>query len=64
MRKENAGARGRLLNCSDYPSVIVEGGFLSNAQDEALLVSEEYQKKLAQAIANGALLFLSSVVSG
>ncbi len=53
-----------VLNCSDYPSVIVEGGFLSNAQDEALLVSEEYQKKLAQAIANGALLFLSSVVSG
>lgn len=53
-----------LLNCSDYPSVIVEGGFLSNEQDEALLITQEFQKKLAQAIANGALLFLSSVVSG
>ena len=53
-----------ILNCSDYPSVIVEGGFLSNAQDEALLVTRGYQKKLAAAIARGALAFLASAASG
>ncbi len=53
-----------ILNCSEYPSVIVEGGFLSNREDEALLVSAEYQKKLAKTIAEGALKFLSSAASG
>ncbi len=53
-----------LLNCSDYPSVIVEGGFLSNAEDERLLVSEEYQRKLAEAIAEGALAFLAATANG
>lgn len=49
-----------VLNCSDYPSVIVECGFLSNAEDEALLVTAEYQQKVAAAIAAGAVAFLSS----
>ncbi len=53
-----------LLNCSDYPSIIVEGGFLSNEEDEKLLISEEYQKKLAAAICEGALTFLSSTAIG
>ncbi|MDE7158319.1 MAG: N-acetylmuramoyl-L-alanine amidase, partial [Clostridiales bacterium] len=30
-----------ILNCNDYPTVIVECGFLSNTEDEALLLSEE-----------------------
>lgn len=47
-----------MLNCTDYPSVIVECGFLSNAEDEALLVTEEYQKKISAAILSGALAFL------
>ncbi len=53
-----------VLNCSDYPSVIVEGGFLSNAEDEALLTNPHYQKKLAQAICEGALSFLASAANG
>ena len=48
-----------VLNCSDYPSVIVECGFLSNAEDEALLISEDYQKKVASVIAQGALSYLA-----
>ncbi len=52
-----------ILKCSEYPSVIVEGGFLSNPEDEALLSSEEYQKKLCAAIAEGALAFLASAAS-
>lgn len=49
-----------VLNCSDYPSVIVECGFLSNAEDEALLVSADYQKKVAKTIAAGAVAYLAS----
>ena len=42
-----------ILNCSAYPSAIVECGFLSNAEDEKLLLSEDYRKKLVKAIADG-----------
>ena len=48
-----------MLNCSDVPSVIVECGFLSNPEDEALLLTEEYRGKIAAAIASGVLSFLS-----
>lgn len=48
-----------MLNCSEFPSVIVECGFLSNPQDEALLVTESYQKKIVAAITAGALSFLA-----
>lgn len=49
-----------MLNCNELPAVIVECGFLSNAEDEKLLLSEAYQKKLAAAIKNGALAYLSA----
>ena len=51
IRKAMAGdyyvLRGRL------PSVLVECGFLSNAEEEKLLLSPQYQQRIAQAIANG-----------
>jgi N-acetylmuramoyl-L-alanine amidase len=47
-----------IVNCSDYPSVIVECGFLSNASDEQLLITDEYQQKLAYHIALGIMKFL------
>lgn len=53
-----------VLNCSDYPSVIVECGFLSNAEDEGLLVTEDYQRKIAAAVTEGALTFLASAAAG
>ncbi len=53
-----------VLNCSDYASVIVECGFLSNAEDEALLTSETYQKRLASVIKDGALAYLSAGANG
>ncbi len=49
-----------VLNCSESPAVIVECGFLSNAEDEALLISPEYQKKIAKVIVQGTVEFLSS----
>lgn len=35
------------------PSVLVECGFLSNAEEERLLLSEDYQRRIAQAVAQG-----------
>lgn len=49
-----------ILNCNEYPAVIVECGFLSNSEDEALLLSEAYQRKIAETIVSGAMGYLSS----
>ena len=38
---------------SRIPSALVECGFLSNAREEALLVSQEYQKRIGIALAKG-----------
>ena len=48
-----------MLNCTEYPSVIVECGFLSNAADERLLLTEEYRKEVALAIFKGVLAFFA-----
>lgn len=47
-----------ILNCSNYPSVIAECGFLSNPEDEALLITEEYQESIAYAIFKGIVGYL------
>ena len=52
-----------ILNCNPFPAVIVECGFLSNAEDEALLLSTEYQKKLVESIVLGSIEFLTSSAS-
>ena len=52
-----------VLNCSDYASVIVECGFLSNAEDEAMLVTEGYRQRLAETICAGTLAFLAAASS-
>lgn len=46
-----------MLKCTDSPSVIVECGFLTNAEDEKLLSDPEYQKKIAYAIFKGAVSY-------
>lgn len=48
-----------MLKCTQSPSVIVECGFLSNAEDEKLLITAEYQKALAYAIFKGAVAYYS-----
>ncbi|MBQ8178258.1 MAG: N-acetylmuramoyl-L-alanine amidase [Clostridia bacterium] len=52
-----------ILNCSSYPSCIVECGFLSNEEDEKLLLSEEYRQKLTKTIANGVYAYLTERAS-
>ena len=43
----------------DLPSVLVEGGFLSNSEEEKLLLDGNYQQKLAAAIASGIAEFVA-----
>ena len=46
-----------ILNCTSLPGILVEFGFLSNAEEEALLVREDYRKRMCDAVAMGILNF-------
>jgi len=48
-----------LLKHSPLPTVIVECGFLSNPEEEQLLLTEEYQHKISWAIHLGILQYLN-----
>ena len=64
---QEQGAKNRKIQTGDYfmldccvcPSVIVECGFLSNADDEKLLINEGWQKRLAQSLAAGVVAYFS-----
>ncbi len=47
-----------LLRKTEVPTVIVECGFLSNQEEAALLSTEEYQNRTAEAICKGILAYL------
>lgn len=49
-----------MLKCTYAPSVIVECGFLSNAEDEKLLTTPEYQEKIVDCIYKGIVKFLQT----
>lgn len=59
--KKNTALAGDyyMLKCTENPSVIVECGFLSNAEDDKLLNDESYQKAIAYAIFKGAVAYYS-----
>lgn len=46
-----------VLRENDCPSILVETGYLSNAEEEALLATDAYQMKIAQGILNGLQAF-------
>lgn len=48
-----------VLRENNCPSILVEAGFLSNAEEEALLASPEYINKLAVGIYQGLLQYVS-----
>ncbi len=64
---KTAGAKAReakageyfMLQCTPYPTVIVECGFLSNGADEKLLCSDGWKNRLAEQIGAGVLAYLS-----
>lgn len=48
-----------ICDCSPYPSVIIECGFLSNVEDERLLSEKEYRRKIAYLIYEGAAEYVA-----
>lgn len=57
---KKSGTEIYLLYHSKTPSVMVECGFLSNAEESAKLKTNEYQNKIAFFIASGILNYLKS----
>ncbi len=48
-----------ILNCTNIPAVIIECGFLSNYEEEKLLLSSEYKDKVCYSILCGVLKYLN-----
>ena len=48
-----------VLNCTEKAGILVECGFLSNAEEEVLLQQEDYQEKFCYAILYGILTYFS-----
>lgn len=59
-RQAKANDTYYLLKKTKETTVIVECGFLSNQKEADLLVTEEYQEKIASSVANGIRKYLSS----
>jgi N-acetylmuramoyl-L-alanine amidase len=64
VRRTSASSRGikkgnhlYVIRESTMPAVLVEGGFISNAEERQLLKSREYQEKIARGIADGVDLY-------
>ncbi len=49
-----------ILKCTDIPIVLCECGYLSNATDETLLITDSYQEKVAYCIYKGVVSFLNA----
>jgi N-acetylmuramoyl-L-alanine amidase len=49
-----------IIKCTEYTSCIVECGFLSNKEDEKLLLSSAYQAELVYEITNGIIVYLNT----
>lgn len=52
-----------VLKSPDIPSILVETGFISNANEEVRLNSEKYQNELAHALYNGVQAYLKKYSS-
>lgn len=57
---KTAGKEIFLLKNAWVPAVIVECGFISNRQERELLVTDDYQKQLALAIAAGLMNYVNT----
>jgi len=54
--KTSASGDYYILNCTDYTSVLVECGYLSNIEEEQKLIKTEYREKLMHSVYVGILL--------
>ncbi len=49
-----------ILNCSYYTAVLIECGFLSNAEEERLLNTVDYRNKVVNAISSALMLYFGN----
>lgn len=56
-----AGSEIFILDQAKVPAVIVECGFLSNPDERKLLLTEDYQSKMAYSIAMGVLEYIETI---
>lgn len=47
-----------ILSCTQTPSVLIECGFLSNKEEEQLLLTNDYREKLCYSILCGSIMYL------
>ncbi len=59
-RKEKQARELYLMDRSSHPAILVECGFLSNPQEEALLRQQDYQQRLCCVIASAVSRFLNA----
>ena len=59
LRAANPGDYFVVRECA-CPAVLIECGFLTNAEDEKLLMDAAYQQKLAAGITQGVLAYLDA----
>ena len=60
-REAKANESYYMLKKTQCPLVIVECGFLSNIKEADLLITEEYQQKMTEAIAAGIKQYLDKL---
>jgi N-acetylmuramoyl-L-alanine amidase len=53
----------RVLTAPEVPSVLIELGFLSNAQDEKLLISSTWQRRMAAGIADAVESYFANQIA-
>ncbi|WP_237714801.1 MULTISPECIES: N-acetylmuramoyl-L-alanine amidase family protein [Pelosinus] len=51
-------ARFYVLKYTDAPAILIETGFISNPEEEALLATDAYQQQVAQVIIDGLVAWL------
>lgn len=51
-----------IIQCSPYPSILIECGFISNPVDQSNLVTAQYQEKVAYAVYSGINFILGNPV--
>ena len=51
------------FNFAEVPTILIEMGFLSNPDEDALMLTDDYRQKLAQGMCNGILDYFSGTVT-